>query len=96
MSKFVYNGYGAMKSHNHLTNAKAIVGLLILGIGFVIFYKFMTNQNYFSDDPEALRNYVMFAIVGGGFLLGLLYLTSKTTHKVTGKIKSVKAKKKKK
>lgn len=85
-----------MKSSNHLVNAKAIVGILILGIGFVIFYKFMTNQNYFLDDPEALRNYVMFAIVGGGFLIGLLYLTSKTTHKPSSKTKTVKVAKSKK
>ena len=79
-------------SHHRVNNAKAVVALLILGIAFVVFYKFATNQMYFQDDPEALRNYVMFAIVGGGFLLGLLYLTSKTTHKEPAKPKAVKAK----
>lgn len=81
-----------MKKEHHLINAKAIAALLILAVAFVIFYKFIANQTYFQDDPEALRNYVMFAIVGSGFLVGLLYLTSQTTHKTAGKPKAVKAK----
>ncbi len=74
-----------MAKPHHVNNAKAIVALLVLGIAFVIFYKFVTNQNYFFDDPNALRNYVAFAIVGGGLLIGLLYLTSNTTHKESSK-----------
>lgn len=89
-----------MNNKQHVNNAKAIIALLILAIVFVLFYKFIANQTYFAQDPTALRNYVMFAIVGGGFLIGLLYLTSKTEHKTAAKTKlsksSPKTKKKKK
>ncbi|MGI8420410.1 MAG: hypothetical protein ACR2LN_07280 [Candidatus Levyibacteriota bacterium] len=89
-------------SHHRVNNAKAIVAFLILGIAFVIFYKFISNQSYFADDPVAGTNYVIYSIVGGGLLIGLLYLTSQTTHKEPSKTKtksaakSVKASKKKK
>ena len=85
-----------MQKPHHVNNAKAIIALLILAIIFVIFYKFITNQNVFASDPDALRNYVMFSIVGGGFLIGLLYLTSNTTHKLPSKLKAAKSSKKKK
>jgi hypothetical protein len=76
------------KHHEPLSTAKALVGLLALGIAFVLFWKFMTNQELFMDDAESLRNYVMFTIVVCGFLIGLVYLSSHTSHKV----KSTKAK----
>lgn len=91
-----------MAKPHHVNNAKAIVGFLVLAIAAVIFYKFWTNQDYFFQDPNALRNYVIFAIVGGGFLVGLLYLTGQTKHdesaktKVSKASKSTKSKKKKK
>ena len=85
-----------MNKPHHTNNAKAVVALLALAIVFVIFYKFMTNQNYFFDDINALRNYVVFAIIGGGLLVGLIYLTSNTTHKAPAKSKSSKTSKKKK
>jgi hypothetical protein len=75
-------------SHHRVKNAKAIVALLILGIAFALFYKFITNQSYLMNDPEALRNYVLFAVVGGGFLIGLLYLTSKTEHQEPSRSKA--------
>lgn len=86
------------KHHEPLSTAKAVVALLVLGIAFVLFYKFITNQDAFLDDPEALRNYVLFTIVVSGFLVGLLYLSSQTTHKVkaTTKSKPSKVSKKKK
>jgi hypothetical protein len=62
-------------SHHH--NALGILGLLILGIGFVLFYKLATNLDSFTDDLGALRNYVALSIVGMGFLLGLFYLATK-------------------
>ncbi|HSX09688.1 MAG TPA: hypothetical protein VLF93_06035 [Candidatus Saccharimonadales bacterium] len=80
-----------MAKPHHVNNAKAVIGLLIVGILFVVFYKFITNQDYFFQDPNALRNYVMFAIVGGMFLVALLYLTSNTTHKESTKPKAIKA-----
>ena len=85
-----------MAKPHHFNNAKAVVALLVLAIAFVIFYKFMTNQSYFFDDPSALRNYVVFAILGGGLLIGLLYLTGNTSHSAPAKSKSSKSKKKKK
>lgn len=86
------------KHHEPLSSAKAIIGLLVLGIAFVLFYKFITNQEFFFDDPEALRNYVIFTITVSGFLIGLLYLTSQTKHKAKTKAapKTKAAKKKKK
>lgn len=82
------------KHHEPLSTAKAVVGILILGIAFVLFQKFMANQDVFFDDAEALRNYVVFTITVCGFLIGLLYLSSQTTHKAkSSKTKaSVKAK----
>jgi multisubunit Na+/H+ antiporter MnhB subunit len=85
-----------MNKPHHLNNAKAIIALLILAIAFVIFYKFATNQNYYSTNPVALQDYVIYAIIGGGFLVGLLYLTSNTTHKAAAKRKSTKTAAKKK
>lgn len=85
-----------MAKPHHYNNAKAVIAILILAIAFVIFYKFVTNQNFFFDDINALRNYVVFAIVGGGLLIGLLYLTSNTTHTAVAKKKTVKASKTKK
>jgi hypothetical protein len=69
------------KHHEPLSTAKAVAALLVLGIAFVLFWKFMTNQEIFMDDAEALRNYVMFTIVVCGFLIGFLFLASQTTHK---------------
>ena len=85
-----------IKHHEPLNSAKAVVALLVLGIAFVLFWKFMTNQNYFLDDPTALRNYVIFTIAVCGFLIGLLYLSSQTTHKVKASVKSKVSKSKKK
>jgi hypothetical protein len=86
-----------MAKPHHVNNAKAIVALLALAIAFVIFFKFWTNQDYFFQDQDALKNYVIFAIVGGGFLVGLLYLTGQTKHDTPAKVsKSSKTKKKKK
>lgn len=89
------------KHHEPLSTAKALVGLLVLGIAFVLFYKFMTNQDVFFDDLEALRNYVIFSITVCGFLVGLLYLSSQTSHKpkaskakTSAKTKTTKKKKK--
>ncbi|HSW98100.1 MAG TPA: hypothetical protein VLF89_09820 [Candidatus Saccharimonadales bacterium] len=82
-----------MEKHESLSSAKAVLALLILFIAFVVFYKFVANQDYFFGDPEMLRNYVMFAIIGGGFLVGLLYLASQTKH--PGSSKATKKKKKK-
>lgn len=81
-----------MKKHESLSSAKAVLALLALLIVFVIFYKFSVNQDFLFEDPEALRNYVMFAIVGGGFLIGLLYLAGQTKHSASSK--STKKKKK--
>lgn len=74
-------------SHHRVNNAKAVVALLILAIAFVLFWKFNSSSADFMNDPEALRSYVVAAIGVGGFLIGLLYLTSKTEHKEPAKVK---------
>ena len=89
-----------MKKHESLSSAKAVIALLILAVAAVIFYKFVAYQSYFVNDPEATRNFLLLAVVGGGFLIGLLYLTSQTTHKpskaVSKSVRSSKATKRKK
>mgnify|MGYP001564344016 CR=1 FL=1 len=69
-----------MKKGTAHENAKAIIGLLIVAIGFVLFYKLYINQEFFLDDPEALQDYVILSVVGMGFLLGLFFLVSKSVH----------------
>lgn len=69
-----------MKKQDSLSSAKAVLAFLVLLIAFVIFYKFLQRQEVFFSDPEMLRNYVVFAILGGGFLIGLVYLASQTQH----------------
>lgn len=86
------------KKHEPMSTAKALVGFLVLAIVAGLFYKFITNQDVFFDDVEALRNYVVFTICVAGFLVGLLYLSSQTTHKPkavkAAKTKTTKKKKK--
>jgi uncharacterized membrane protein len=84
------------KHHEPLSTAKAVVGLLVIGIAAVLFFKFWNNQDYFFGDVEALRNYVIFTITVCGFLVGLLYLSGQTTHKVKASAKSKSSKTKKK
>ncbi len=83
-----------MKKHDPLSTAKAVLGLLVLGIAFVIFIKFQESQKYFFEDLNALRGFVFAAIVGMGFLIGLMYLASQTTHTKTAKASKAKKKKK--
>ncbi len=79
-------------SHHH--NALGIIGILIIAIGFVLFYKLYANQVAFEDDLGALRNYVVLAILTMGFLTFLFYLASKP-HNPKG-TKTVKTSKKRK
>jgi hypothetical protein len=82
-----------MKKGSAHHTAHGIIGLLIVGIGFVLFYKLVTNQDFFAHDLNALRNYVILSIVTMGFLTGLFFLASRP-H--TSKTKTVKAKASKK
>jgi hypothetical protein len=84
-----------MKKHEPLSSAKASIGLLIVGIVGVLFWKFQENQNYFFDDLNALRNYVLFSIIAGALLLVLFYHVSQTTHPKSS-VKAAKTSKKKK
>lgn len=86
------------KGSAHQT-AQGVIGLLIVGIGFVLFYKLFTNQNAFADDPNAMFNYVILSIVAMGLLTGLFFLVAKKPHVKTVKTTksfSKSAKKKKK
>jgi len=67
-----------MKKGNHHHNAQGFIGLLVLAIGFVLFYKLATNLDAFSTDLNALRNYVILSIISMGFLLGLFFLATKS------------------
>lgn len=60
--------------------AHGIIGLLIVGIGFVLFYKLATNIDMFAEDLNALRNYVILSILTMGFLTTLFFLTGKPHH----------------
>jgi hypothetical protein len=82
------------KGSNHHT-AHAIIGLLVVGIGFVLFYKLATNITAFSSDLNALRNYVVLSILTMGFLTALFFLSSKH-HPKAVKSSSKSSKKKKK
>lgn len=79
-----------MKKGSAHHTAQGVIGLLIVGIGFVLFYKLATNQQYFADDIGALRNYVILSILTMGFLTALFFLASKP-HKPKA-IKSPKSK----
>lgn len=78
---------GMLRKGTHHHNAQGVIGLLIVIIGFVLFYKLAVNQDFFNEDMGALRNYAALSIVTMGFLLGLFYLatkphiSSKTTKK---------------
>ena len=47
-----------LKKGTHHHNAQGVIGLLIVGIGFVLFYKLATNQDLFTQVPttEATTN----------------------------------------
>lgn len=76
--------------------AHGIIGLLIVGIGFVLFYKLAVNIDTFATDHTALRNYVVLSILTMGFLTALFFLTSKphSTHKAVKTSRPTKKKKK--
>jgi len=83
-----------MKKGSAHHTAQGVIGILVVLIGFVLFYKFAINQDAFFNDPDALRNYVVLTIAGMGFLLGLFFLATKP-HKVKA-AKSSKSSRKKK
>ncbi|HEX8932552.1 MAG TPA: hypothetical protein VF810_05320 [Patescibacteria group bacterium] len=85
------------KGSSHQT-AQGVIGLLIVGIGFVLFYKLFANQSAFDADPSAMFNYVIMSIVAMALLTGLFFLVSKKPHTKTAKVakSSVKSAKKKK
>ena len=86
-----------MKKGSHHHTAQGVIGLLVVGIGFVLFYKLATNMDAFSNDLDALRNYVILSIVSMGFLTGLFFLATKHHGpKVATKSPSRSSKKKKK
>ena len=66
-----------MRKGTHHQNAQGVIGLLIVAIAFVLFYKFVVNQDAFMNDSDSLRNYLLLAVVSMGLLLGLFYLASK-------------------
>jgi succinate dehydrogenase/fumarate reductase cytochrome b subunit len=83
-----------MKRHEPLSSAKAILGFLTVSIVAVLFWKFQENQNYFFEDLNALRNYVVISIIAGALLLILFYHASQTTHPKSAKASKSSKKKK--
>ena len=79
-----------MKKGSAHHTAHGVIGLLIVAIGFVLFYKLATNQEYFASDIVALRNYVLLSLLTMGFLTVLFFLASKP-HKQAAP-KKIKAK----
>lgn len=76
--------------------AHGVIGLLIVAIGFVLFYKLATNIDVFNNDLNALRNYVVLSILTMGFLTALFFLSSKPHNKTAHKAVKPSPKKKKK
>ena len=87
-----------MQKHEHLSTAKALIGLLAVSIVAVLFWKFNSSKDYLFTDLTVLRNYVAFAIIGGALLVVLFYHASQTTHPKAAikSSKSSKSKRKKK
>ncbi len=76
-----------LEKGNHNSNAKAVIAFLILALVFVLFVKIVFSINYLYNDPAMLQKYVIFAIIGGGFLVGLLYLVNQSSSKGKSKKK---------
>lgn len=66
-----------LKKGTHHQNAQGLIGLMVVGIAFILFYKFVVNQDAFMEDSDSMRNYLLLAVAGMGMLLGLFYLASK-------------------
>jgi len=84
-----------MKKGTAHHTAQGVIGLLVVGIGFVLFYKLVMNEQAFTNDPAALFNYVMLSIVVMGFLTFLFFLSTKPHLPKTAKSSKTKNKKRK-
>lgn len=66
-------------SHKTMASTKAIASFFILLVAFGIFLVFQNYQDTLSGS-NSLKLFVAMSIIAGGFLLGLLYLVSKSSH----------------
>jgi len=67
-------------SHQNMASAKAVAAFFILLVAFGIFLMFQKYQDVITQSGS-LKIFVAMAIIAGGFLFGLLYLVSQSTHK---------------
>lgn len=67
-------------SQQNMASAKAVASLFILLVAFGIFLIFQKYQDVLTQSGS-LKLFVALAIIAGGFLFGLLYLVSQSTHK---------------
>ena len=75
---------------NH-SAAKHFVSFIIVALIAVVFLTFWMNQDSIFDNGSQ-QQYAVLAIVGGGFLVGLLYLVNKP-HEVRASKSSKKKRK---
>ena len=74
------------KPHHH-SNAKAVLGLLIVLLAFGILILFITYKDNIVE-ANALQPFIVLAAIGLGLLAGLLFLANQGTIHKTVKAKS--------
>lgn len=79
---------------DHHVALKAFTAFLIVSVAAVLFILFQRYSDKVFLDGN-LEVFTVLSLIGGGLLLGLLYLVNKPHHSHTPKKKTVKRKKKK-
>ena len=69
-----------MNKTNHYDTAKAVVALLAVALMAGVFFIFNSNKESILEGNQ-FSMFMTLAIVGSGFLIGLLFLSSKPEHK---------------
>lgn len=87
-----------MNKQEHYTNAKAVIGFLIVALGCAVLLLFKNNKDVFLR-PETSRPFFFLLFAGAALFIGLFYLVSQAEStkpkKVVVKAKKTAAKKKK-
>ena len=68
------------KQTNHLDAAKSVIALLIICLMARVFFLFYQNSDELLQSNQ-FPEFMTLAVVGGGLLIGLLYLVNKSTDK---------------
>ncbi len=69
-----------MSNSNHPDSARAVIAFLIIGLMAGIFLVFYQNSDYIMNSNQ-FYYFMTLAVVGAGFMIGLLYLASKPVQK---------------